>query len=144
MRVLGINHIGIAPKDLGQARWFFEDVLGLIYDGHEVVTSQKTSTHMYASCVSPQSESVPRLELLEACPIGEGPIAKHLATRGSGVHHIALSVDDLESVLDHLKKLKVKMIDEEVKAGAHGTKVAFVHPHSTGGFLVELVEEAIF
>lgn len=144
LKILGLNHIGIAPKNLAQARWFFEEVLKLPFKGQEVVNSEKTNTFMYLSSESGVSSSVQetRLELLAAEPEDEGPIAKYLVNRGGGVHHIAITVDDIVAAYEHMRSFGVKMINARPKLGAHRTKVLFVHPHATGGFLVELVEES--
>jgi methylmalonyl-CoA epimerase len=142
-RVLGVNHIGLAPKDIEKARWFFETVLNLPFLGTEVVQDQGTSTEMF-SATSVMIESDPgftsRLELLSPTT-EEGPIAKFLAKKGGGIHHIALCVDDIVSAIRHLKSHQIQMVDETPRQGAHQTKIAFVHPVSTGGLLVELVEE---
>jgi methylmalonyl-CoA/ethylmalonyl-CoA epimerase len=74
-------------------------------------------------------------------PAGEGAIGKFLEKKGSGVHHVALAVDDVARAVEHLISLGVKMIDETPRRGAHDTRIAFVHPEATGGLLVELVQE---
>lgn len=137
MKILGINHIGIAPKDAAKASWFFQTVMGLEHLGDEAVISQKTNTLMFTS--GSETTSSARLELLE--PMGSGPIQKFLDTRGSGVHHIALTVDSIDRAIEHMLDHKVEMIDETPRGGAHNTRIAFVHPRATGGFLVELVEQ---
>lgn len=144
-RILGINHVGLAPKDPAAAAKFFRENLGLSFVGEEFVASQLTNTIMFSSAPpSPHSEA-PRLEILEAklgADGSEGPITKFLAKKGSGIHHIALSVDNLDAALSALKTRGVKMIDTSPRPGAHNTRIAFIHPEATGGLLVELVEES--
>ncbi len=139
--ISGINHLGLAAKDPAKARWFFHEVLGLNLLGEELVESQKTLTVMLSSTNHNATDNSPRLELLLPSPDGEGPIGKYLATKGGGIHHLALTVTDLLAALTYLKSLGVRLIDEEPRPGAHHTRIAFVHPAETGGFLVELVEE---
>jgi methylmalonyl-CoA/ethylmalonyl-CoA epimerase len=142
MNVLGINHLGIAAKDPAKFKWFFGTVLGLDHIGFETVKEQKTVTNMYRSANHPPLKE-PRLELLE--PMNnelESPIAKYLDKKGGGIHHIAFSVVDVLEAISIAKKHSVRMIDEVPRAGAHNTKIAFVHPESTGGVLVEFVQES--
>ncbi len=135
--VLGINHIGLAPKDPVQAAFFFEKILELKFEGKEVVAEQKTATDMFLA--GSEMDASPRLEILT--PTDEtSTIAKFLAKKGSGIHHLALSVSNLEKAIQHLKKNNIQLIDESPRNGVHHTKIAFVHPNSTGGLLVELVE----
>lgn len=141
--VLGINHIGLAPKDPERARWFFETALGLKNLGSEFVKEQQTDTTMIASYSrAPAAVDVDkeRLEILEPAE-GQGPIAKFLEKKGSGIHHVALNVTGLVPLLAHLKSLGVKLVDETPRPGAHHTSIAFVHPEAAGGLLVELVEQ---
>jgi methylmalonyl-CoA/ethylmalonyl-CoA epimerase len=136
--IRGVNHIGLAPKDPERARWFFETALGLGHLGDELVADQKVDTRMFSS----GSGAYPtRLEVLVPSPAGEGAIGKFLEKKGSGVHHVALAVDDVARAVEHLISLGVKMIDETPRRGAHDTRIAFVHPEATGGLLVELVQE---
>lgn len=153
IRVLGINHVGLAPKDPVKARWFFTEALGLPALGDELVKDQKTMTVMIGSSSvqdgAPINASVnmfDRLEILapelDEAGVKQGPIAGFLEKKGSGIHHIALTVADLAAALAHLKSLNVRLIDNAPRNGAHQTRIAFVHPESTGGLLVELVQEA--
>jgi len=139
-KVLGINHIGLAPKDPAKLKQFFTVLLGLEDLGSELVSEQKTLTHMFRSAHI-NSTIEPRLESLQPSPEGDGPIAQFLAKRGSGVHHIALAVSNVDAAIRHLLSKNIRMIDQQARTGAHKTKIAFVHPESTGGILVELVEE---
>lgn len=147
IRVLGINHVGLAPKDPAKARWFFTEALGLPPLGDELVLEQKTMTVMIGS--SSLAEGAPinafvnpadRLEILSP-HAGEGPIGAFLEKKGSGIHHIALTVDDVTAAVARLKTLGCRLVDETPRRGAHETLIAFVHPEATGGLLVELVQE---
>lgn len=138
--LLGINHLGLAAKDPEKCRWFFRDVLGLPSLGEELVADQGVNTVMFRTTSGSQSLT-PRLELLIPSTPGEGPVAKYLEKKGGGIHHLAIGVDQVDAVIKHLKESGVRLIDEKARKGAHRTRVAFVHPESTGGFLVEFVEE---
>ncbi len=153
-RILGINHLGLAPKDSNKARTFFTNVLGLGFLGEELVKEQMTNTVMIDSVmidsvVSPMVMSPvakiptgrPMLEILENEPGQDGPIAKFLAKKGSGIHHLALQVDNLDAALACMQANNIRMIDPTPRPGSHNTKIAFIHPESTGGLLVELVQQ---
>ena len=128
-----IDHLGIAVKSLAQARKFYEQ-LGLTVGSEEVVAQEKVKVAMI-----PVGES--RIELLE--PTSEdSTIAKFLAKRGEGLHHVALHVPDLAGAVDKLKAEGARLISDEIKTGAGGHQYVFVHPASAGGVLVELVQEA--
>nr|BFD31022.1 methylmalonyl-CoA epimerase [Pigmentibacter ruber] len=133
MHIKRINHLGIVPKDLAQAKKFFNEILNLNHEGSEVVAEQKVAVEFLRCEFS-------RLELLS--PTAEdSPIAKFLETRGAGIQHIAFEVQNLDNWIDYLKKNNIRLIDEKPRYGAHNTRIVFVHPHATGGVLVELVEE---
>lgn len=139
--ILGINHLGIAPKDAAKCRWFFGEVLGLDFLGDELVREQQTLTSMFRS-VNKMDENEPRLELLTPAEgAADSPIAKFLEKKGAGIHHVALSVDSVEAAIAAMAKHQVRMIDTTPRNGAHHTRIAFVHPESTGGILVEFVQE---
>jgi methylmalonyl-CoA/ethylmalonyl-CoA epimerase len=125
-----LDHIGIAVKDLRAALAFYRDALGLEIEGGEEVPSQHVRAHFV-----PVGES--RLELLEATA-PESPIAKYVDKRGPGLHHITLRVDDIAAALAELRTRGLRLIDEQPRPGAGGSLIAFVHPASTGGVLVEL------
>jgi methylmalonyl-CoA/ethylmalonyl-CoA epimerase len=128
-----IHHIGIATSEIGGAAEMWDDLLGLRADHTEEVAGQKVRV-----CMLPLGES--RLELVE--PMSpDSPISKFLEKRGGGIHHIALSVEDIRATLQDLKQKGARLIDEEPRAGAGGCLVAFIHPSSTGGVLLELVQE---
>lgn len=125
-----LDHVGIAVGDLGASLAFFRDVLGLHVDDTEDVASQKvraTFLHM-----GPSS-----LELLEATA-PESAIAKFVEKRGAGLHHVALRVEDIDAALAHLEARGVHLIDRVARPGAEGARVAFIHPASAHGVLVEL------
>jgi methylmalonyl-CoA/ethylmalonyl-CoA epimerase len=125
-----LDHIGIAVKDLTAALAFYRDALGLEIEAPEEVASQRVRAHFV-----PVGEA--KLELLEATA-ADSPIAKYVDKRGPGLHHITLRVDDIEAALAQLKAHGAKLIDEQPRPGAEGSLVAFVHPASAHGVLVEL------
>jgi LAO/AO transport system kinase len=127
-----LDHIGIAVADVAQALAFYRDALGLEVEAPEDVASQRVRAHFI-----PVGESA--IELLEATA-GDSPIAKYIAKRGPGLHHITLRVDDIRAALAQLKAKGVRLIDETPREGAHGSLVAFIHPSSAHGVLVELKE----
>jgi methylmalonyl-CoA/ethylmalonyl-CoA epimerase len=128
-----LDHIGIAVANLDEALRFYRDALGLEIDAPEVVESQRVRVHFV-----PTGETA--LELLEATA-ADSAIAKYVAKRGPGLHHITLRVDDLAAVLSHLKARGVRLIDETPRTGAHGALVAFIHPAAAHGVLVELTQK---
>ena len=140
MKITGISHIGIAAKDPTKTKWFFEAVLGLKLEGEELVKEQMTMTQFFPAS-APLLMHKPRLELLLNEPGKEGPIAKFLSKKGGGIHHIAFQVDDVNAWIAFALSKGVTMIDKVARNGAHDTRVAFVHPESTGGILIEFVEE---
>ena len=125
-----LDHIGIAVKDLPSALAFYRDALGLEIDAPEEVASE----HVRAYFVPVGGA---RLELLEATA-PDSAIAKFVERRGPGLHHITLRVDDIGAVLARLKARGVRLIDEAPRRGAGASLIAFVHPSSTGGVLIEL------
>jgi methylmalonyl-CoA epimerase len=129
-----IDHLGIAVKSLAAAKGIYEK-LGLSVSPEETVEQEKVRLVMV-----PVGES--RLELLE--PTGDdSAIAKFLAKRGEGLHHVCMRVPDLASAVAKLKKDGVRLVSEEIKVGAGGHRYVFVHPSSAGGVLLELVEDAV-
>jgi methylmalonyl-CoA epimerase len=125
-----LDHVGVAVSDLGAALAFYRDALGLDVDAPEEVPSQRVR-----AVFVPAGESA--IELLEATA-PESPIAKYLQKRGPGLHHITLRVDDITAALARLKARGVRLIDDAPRPGAHGSLVAFIHPSSAHGVLVEL------
>ncbi len=139
MKVVGINHLGLAAKDPVKARWFLSEILGLPFLGEELVKEQKTNTIMFESSIGPAA-SAARLEIVANQEGEEGPIKKFIDAKGGGIHHMALSVDDLDAALVELKTKGIELIDEKPRYGAHNSRIAFVHPRATGGILIELVQ----
>lgn len=129
--MFSIDHLGIAVKSLSAAKRFYEK-LGLTVSPEEVVEAE------HVRCVMvPVGES--RLELLEATS-DNSAIAKFIAKRGEGLHHVSLRVPDLPAAVARLKKDGVRLVSDEIKIGAGGHRYVFVHPSSAGGVLLELVE----
>jgi methylmalonyl-CoA/ethylmalonyl-CoA epimerase len=127
-----IDHLGIATRGLTEALDFWRDALGLEVTGTEEVAEQGVRVAML-----PVGET--RVELLEPTS-DSSPVAKFLEKRGPGIHHIAVRVDDIRATLAHLKEQGLRLIDEVPRTGAGGCLVAFVHPSSAQGVLLELVE----
>ena len=127
-----IDHIGIAVKSLADAVKVYENALGLIVSGYDQVDEQGVRVAMLNIGES-------RIELLE--PTGpQSPIEKFMTKRGEGIHHIAITVDNIEQTLNQLKAAGVRLVDNEPRRGAHNTRIAFIHPSSTHGVLLELVQ----
>jgi methylmalonyl-CoA/ethylmalonyl-CoA epimerase len=131
MKILKIDHIGIAVKSLSESSKLYE-LLGIKSTGTEEVTDQKVKVAFF-----PVGDS--EVELLESTA-PDGPIARYIEKNGEGMQHLALRVDNLEAALAELKAKGVRLIDEKPRYGAGGTRIAFVHPKSTGGILLELSE----
>ena len=126
-----IHHIGIAVNDLEESLKLYTEVLGLEISGTETVEEQKVKT-----IIIPVGDS--KIELLESTS-PDGAIAKFIEKRGEGIHHIALSVNNLEDTLASLKEKGVPLIDEKPRKGVENTNIAFLHPKGTK-ILLELVE----
>jgi methylmalonyl-CoA epimerase len=124
-----IDHLGIAVRSIDQARPFFEKVLGLPCEGEEVVESQKVKTAFFAV-------GEVHIELLEPTS-DDSPIAKFLENKGEGIHHIAYRTDDITDQLEQAKEGGCRLIHETPISGAGGKQVAFLHPKSTHGVLME-------
>jgi methylmalonyl-CoA/ethylmalonyl-CoA epimerase len=130
--LVGLDHIGIAVKNLDDAVHVYCDVLGFKLEGIHVLTERKVKVAL----ISAGGET--RVELLE--PLGsDSTIAKFLESHGEGINHFAVEVKDIEDALAELKRKGVMLIDDKPKSGAEGKKIAFVHPKSTKGVLLELV-----
>jgi methylmalonyl-CoA/ethylmalonyl-CoA epimerase len=132
MKVLKIDHIGIAVNSIETGKRFWKDILGLDFEGSETVEEQKVTTAFF-----PVGDS--EVELLESID-PDGPIARYLEKKGEGIQHVAFCVDNVEASLKELKEKGIRLIDEKPRKGAGGTKIAFLHPKSTNGVLVELCE----
>jgi methylmalonyl-CoA/ethylmalonyl-CoA epimerase len=127
-----LNHIGIAVRSIDAQQAFYEDSLGAEFEGYEEVPSQKVRVGFFRV-------GDIRLELLESTD-ASGPIAKFLEQRGEGLHHLAFAVDNIQARIDDLKQSGLRMIDDQPRHGAHHMQIAFLHPKSTHGVLVELCE----
>ena len=132
MNVLRIAHIGIAVKDADEALKIYQEVLGLEPSSIEIIEHQKVKTiHI------PVGDS--SIELLESTS-PDGVVAKFIEKRGEGIHHIAIEVDDIEAMLVKMKAQGFHLIDETPRMGAGNMRIAFIHPRSTNGVLLELCQ----
>lgn len=134
MKILKIDHLGIAVKSIEEGKNFWTNALGLEFEGVETVAEQKVTTAFF-----PVGES--EVELLESTA-PDGPIANYLEKKGEGIQHIAFRVENIEAALNELKGKGIRLIDEKPRIGAGGAKIAFLHPKSTNGVLVELCERS--
>ena len=134
MKILKIDHLGIAVNSIEDGKKFWTDVLELKFEGSETVAEQKVTTGFF-----PVGES--EVELLESTA-SDGPVAKYIEKRGEGIQHVAFRVENIEEALEELKIKGIKLIDEKPRIGAGGAKIAFLHPKSTNGVLVELCERS--
>jgi methylmalonyl-CoA/ethylmalonyl-CoA epimerase len=125
-----IDHIAIAVNDIDEVARFYTDILKLDLSGVEIVTEQKTKVGFLKI-----GEST--IELVQPAS-DDSPLVKFLETKGPGIHHICFEVDDIHREVEELKKRGARMIDETPRPGAHNTRVAFIHPKSSGGVLIEL------
>ena len=132
-KILGIEHVGIAVKDLNSISEIFGELLGLDLQRREKVDDQQVITDIYHA-------GKDKLEFLKATS-PDSPISKFLGKRPEGMHHIALIVDNIQLALNYLNQNNVQLIDSSPRIGAEGLQVAFIHPKSTGGVLVELCEK---
>lgn len=127
-----INHIGIAVKNIETSAPLYRDVLGMTFEGTEEVAEQKVKVAFFAIGES-------RIELLEPTA-PDSPVAKFIEKNGEGIHHIAYEVADISEALNHLRQKNIRLVDETPRCGAHGTRIAFLHPKATGGVLTELCQ----
>lgn len=127
-----IDHIGIAVSNLEEALKFYEGVLGMNLQGTEIVEEQKVKVAFL-----PIGDT--EIELLESTD-KDGPIARFIEKKGEGIQHIAYRVDDIEKEIEEMKQKGIRMIDEVPRYGAGGAKIAFLHPKSTNGVLIELCQ----
>jgi methylmalonyl-CoA/ethylmalonyl-CoA epimerase len=132
MKIVKIDHLGIAVKSIAEGKKFWTDTLGLPFEGSETVAEQKVTTAFF-----PVGES--EVELLESTA-DDGPVAKYIEKRGEGIQHVAFRVENIEEALNELKAKGIRLIDEKPRRGAGGAKIAFLHPKATNGVLVELCE----
>ena len=133
MKILGIEHLGIAVDSIDKAAPFWRHILSISHRTTENVIEQGVVTDIYDTGQG-------KVELLEA--LGDNsPIAKFLDKRGPGIHHVCFEVDDINSAIIELKENNINVLSDEPTIGAEGYKVVFIHPKSTGGVLVELAEK---
>lgn len=131
LKIKKISHVAVAVENIDEALAKYQHALGLAPTSREVVASQKVE-----AALLPIGDA--SIELIS--PQGNEGVKKFLEKRGPGLHHLAIEVEGIESALTFLKALGVQLIDETPRVGAHGHKVAFIHPRATGGLLIELVE----
>lgn len=130
-----VDHLGIAVSNLEESVKLYKDLLGFSLEGVEEVKDQKVKVAIF----NIEGKS-PNIELLEPTS-EESPIYKFIEKKGEGIHHIALGVKNIEEMLMMLKEKGVRLIDEKPRIGAGGKKIAFLHPKSTKGVLIELCED---
>ena len=133
IKVLGIEHIGIAVKSKNKMSNFFENILGIKNPISEHIQDQKVLTEIFDT-------SNGKLEILESTS-DLSPIQKNLDKRGNAVHHVALLVENIDDALIDLKSKNIQLIDESPRIGAEGFKIAFIHPKATDGILIELCQK---
>ena len=132
MKILKIDHLGVAVKSIDEGKNFWSDVLGMEFAGSETVAAQKVTTAFF-----PVGES--EVELLESTS-DDGPVARYIEKKGEGIQHVAFRVENIEEALEELKSKGIRLIDETPRMGAGGAKIAFLHPKDTSGVLVELCQ----
>jgi methylmalonyl-CoA epimerase len=133
MKILGIEHLGIAVDSIDKAAPFWKHILKISHRSTEDVIDQGVVTDIYDTGQG-------KVELLEA--MGDNsPIAKFLDKRGPGIHHVCFEVEDINSAIKELKENNINVLSDGSTIGAEGYKVVFIHPKSTGGVLVELAEK---
>ena len=132
-KILGIEHIGIAVDDLNGISDIFGNLIGLELRSREKIDDQQVITDIYDT-------ERGKLEFLKATD-ENSPIAQFIEKNGTGMHHIALIVDDIEVALNFLKERNINLVDSKPRIGAEGYKIAFIHPGSTGGVLIELCQK---
>jgi len=133
MKILGIEHIGIAVKDLDTNAPFWKHVLKISHKGTETVAQEGVTTDIYDTGSG-------KVELLKSTVSGS-VIEKFLENRGEGIHHVCFEVDDINKAIIELNELNIDVISDRPTVGAEGYKVVFIHPKSTGGVLVELAQK---
>ena len=134
MKILGIEHIGIAVNSIDKDAPFWKHILNLPHRGTEAVENQGVMTDIYDTGRG-------KVELLEAMG-SDTPLGKFLEQRGAGMHHVCFEVDNITNAIKDLKEFNIQVLSNEPTMGAEGYKVVFIHPKSTGGVLVELAEKS--
>lgn len=132
--VVGLNHLGLAVADMAAARAYYEQTLGARFEDEEIVAEQRVRVAFLTLGTGPTAVRIELLEPLDA----DSPVAKFLAKRGPGLHHVAYTVDDVGEALAAAERAGLAAIDATPRRGAHGAEIAFLHPKSTGGLLTEL------
>ncbi len=137
-----LDHIAIAVPAMADALAIWRDALGLPHTGDDVVEGQGVTVAFLDVGAGPdgvETDPGPRIELLE--PLSDDtPVGRHIARRGPGIHHLALRVPDVDAAMEALRDKGYRLTTDTPQLGAHGARVVFVHPKSTGGVLVELVQ----
>ena len=133
MKIIGIEHIGIAVNDLNTSSSFWENILNIVHTHTEDVESEGVSTKIFDTGKG-------KIELLDSLD-KNSPIHKFLQKKGPGIHHICLEVDNINKAISELKNFKIDILNDSPSIGAEGYKIVFIHPRSTGGVLVELAEK---
>ena len=134
MKILGIEHIGIAVNSIDKDAPFWKHILNLSHRGTEAVENQGVMTDIYDTGRG-------KVELLEAMG-SDTPLGKFLEKRGAGMHHVCFEVDNITNAIKELKEFNIQVLSNEPTMGAEGYKVVFIHPKNTGGVLVELAEKS--
>ena len=137
MQIEGIDHIGIASKDPARTRWFFSTALQLSLHGEENIPAQQVDTVSWPS-TDQQSDQVPLIELLIPSS-SASTVAKFIATRGGGIHHLSFRVRNIDQAVRELRSKGVRFVTDTPQSGINNSRIIFIHPHSTGGVLIELV-----
>ena len=133
MKILGIEHIGIAVDDLNKTSSFWGNILNILHTHTEVVESEQVKTTIFDTKKG-------KIELLSPSS-SSSVIKRFIKNKGSGIHHVCLEVDDINRAIIKLKENNIAIINNKPKIGAEGYKIIFIHPKSTGGVLVELAEK---
>jgi len=133
LKILGIEHIGIAVDDLNKTSTFWGNILNILHTHTEVVESEQVKTTIFETGKG-------KIELLSPSS-SDSVIEKFIKNKGAAIHHICLEVDDINQAIKELKEKNIILTDDEPKIGAEGYKIVFIHPRSTGGVLVELAEK---
>ena len=133
IKVLGVEHIGVALNKNEELSNLFKNIFNLEYLGSEVVEEQGVNTDIF-------NVSNTKIELLESIS-NDSPISKYISKHGQGMHHIALIVEDVRSAIKYLIENNIEMIDTDPKIGVEGYQIAFIHPKSTPGLLIEICQK---
>ena len=133
MKILSIEHIGIAVEAIEDRSPFWEHILGIKHSSTEIVEHEGVKTDIYDTGRG-------KVELLKSIS-DDSTIEKFLNKKGEGIHHVCFQVDDIEQAISELKEKNISIVSEKPSIGAEGYKIVFIHPKSTGGVLVELAEK---